>query len=188
MISQWVNLADEGALHSLLQRLTARVAVAAIDALWIFPTRRASGVESTVVVLAVFEPGAPERRRVGAVRWLVTRDRKARATVQEEIYEYATAPADALARVVEGVVRRLGDDATQPPRAESINGEPERWRALLRALGAPADESAQGRGAATSPDAVAAEPAVPLTTTPDDASPSTSASDASLLMAAEPDA
>jgi hypothetical protein len=137
MTQQWVNVDDEGATHALLRRLAARVPPAAIDTLWIFPTRKSAGIESTVLVLSVFDADDASRRRVGAVRYLVTRDRKARATVQEQIHEYALAPTDALQRVVDGVMRRLGDDAVEPPRAHAIEGDTARWQTLLRELGGP---------------------------------------------------
>jgi hypothetical protein len=138
MISpQWVNIDDEGALHVLLQRLASTVPVDSIDALWILPTRRSTGIESTVVILSVFDSVDPLRRRVGAVRWLVTRDRKGRATVEEQMNEYASAPADALQRIVEGVMRRLGDNSVEPAQPRIIAGDAREWSALLRSLGAP---------------------------------------------------
>lgn len=144
MISQqWVNIEDEGGLPALLRRLEAEVPVDAIDELWIFPTRRASGVESTVLVLSAFA-GEEDRRRVGAVHFRVVRDRKGRATVEQNLREYATAPADAVSRVVEGVLRRLGDDAEHPPRMEPVGGDAERFEALIRELGgAPRPEAAE---------------------------------------------
>lgn len=134
---QWVNIDDEGAPYALLRRLALSVPVDAIDTLWLFPTRRASGVESTVAVISAFEIGDDDRRRVGAVRWLVTRDRRGNATVEEEMHEYATAPADALPRVVDGVLRRLGDDTREPPRTVELAGDRTTWNELLRELGAP---------------------------------------------------
>lgn len=134
---QWVNVEDEGAIYALLARLAERIEVQTIDTLWIFPSRRSAGVESTVAVISAFDSDAPGRRRVGAVRWIVNRDRRGRATVQEEVHEYALAPEDALQRVVDGVMRRLGDDAREPPRAIAIGGDTGRWSELLRELGAP---------------------------------------------------
>lgn len=134
---KWVNIEDEGAIHMLLGRLAEAVPPDAIDSVWILPTRRAGGFESTVVVLSVYDPTDPLRRRVGAVRWLVSRDRKGRATVEEQMHEYALAPADAIQRVVEGVMRRLGDSAIEPPAPGIIEGSAERWTELLRSLGAP---------------------------------------------------
>ncbi|MGD8276721.1 MAG: hypothetical protein PVH00_01790 [Gemmatimonadota bacterium] len=140
--AKWANIEDEGALHALLRRLESGIAVERIDELWIFPTRRASGAESTVLVVSAFGDD-PARRRVGAVHFKVVRDRKGAATVEQDMREYATAPADAVARAVEGVLRRLGDDASQSPRWEPIGGDPSRFETLVRELGggpAPAVE------------------------------------------------
>jgi hypothetical protein len=134
---QWVNVDDDGAAWALLGRLAEQLPVETIDSLWLFPTRRASGVESTVVVISVFDPDNEMRRRVGAVRWLVTRDRRGAATVNQEMHEYATAPADALQRVVDGVMRRLGDVTRDPPRAVDLRGDAGVWDELLREMGAP---------------------------------------------------
>jgi hypothetical protein len=144
MISrQWVNIDDEGGLPALLRRLETLVPVTSLDEVWIFPTRRAAGAESTVLVLSTFSP-APERRRVGAVHFRVVRDRTGRATVEQSLQEYATAPPAAVPRVVEGVVRRLGAEAERPPRLEAIGGDAARFEALIRELGgAPKAEATE---------------------------------------------
>jgi hypothetical protein len=147
--TQWVNIEDEGALPALLRRLESDIAVERIDELWIFPTRRAAGAESTVVVVSAFDEAAA-RRRVGAVHFKVVRDRKGAATVEQDMREYATAPADAVARVVEGVLRRLGDDGSQSPRWEPIAGDPERFETLIRELGGAPARTAEGPVAASS--------------------------------------
>lgn len=136
---QWVNIDDDGAIHALLGRLAERVPVPTIDTLWIFPTRRSTGIESTVIVISAFDGNSPDRRRVGAVRWIVHRDRRGRATIEEHVHEYANAPDDALPRIVDGVMRRLGEETLEPPRAISIAGNDEHWDDFLRELGAPAD-------------------------------------------------
>jgi len=155
--AKWANIEDEGALHALLRRLESVIAVERIDELWIFPTRRGGGAESTVMVVSAFGDD-PGRRRVGSVHFKVVRDRKGAATVEQDMREYASAPADAVARAVEGVLRRLGDDACQSPRWEQIGGAPARFESLIRELGGTPAPAEQGPGAA--PDGVVeAEPA-----------------------------
>jgi hypothetical protein len=150
MIAQkWANIEDEASPYTLLRRLGDRIGVESIDILWIFPTRRSAGIESTVVAVAAFDADHEARRRVGAVRWLVDRDRKGRATIDEQVHEYALAPVDAIHRVVDGVMRRLGDTAHDAPRERHIAGDPERWTALLRELGAPPDPADTGPVAGT---------------------------------------
>lgn len=145
---KWVNTdGDEGAVGALLDRLGHHVPPATVDQLWVFATRRGGGVESTVFVVATFTAD-DDRRDVSTARFTVTRDRKGRPAVAEQIDHHATAPVAAVARVVDGVLRRLGDDAAQPPRLETIAGDESRWVELVRDLGG-------------TPSATAAEPAEP---------------------------
>lgn len=127
---QWVNTApDEGAIPALLQRVSARLPVETIDEIWIFPTRRTAGVESTVIVITTFDP-QPERRRVNTAHFTVTRDRKGAAAVQENMLQHALAPADAVEKVIEGVLRRTGEELATPLHAD-VRGDEVRWGALL---------------------------------------------------------
>lgn len=132
--TQWVNIDDEGGLPALLRRLESEISADHVDELWIFPTRRGSGAESTVIVVSAFAD-EKDRRRVGTVHFKVERDRRGRATVEHDLREIATAPAAAVPRVVDGVLLRLGEEADQPPRLESIDGDAERFEALIRELG-----------------------------------------------------
>jgi hypothetical protein len=127
---------DEGAPHALLDRITEYLPVDIIDGIWIFPTRRAGGVESTVLVVTALCDD-PDRRRVWTAHFAVTRDKKGRPTIVERLEEHALAPANAVGRAVDGVLRRLGDELSRPPRAEAIGGLPDRWQALRTDLGAP---------------------------------------------------
>jgi hypothetical protein len=133
---QWVNAGpDAGALHALLERVPPHVPVEAIDEVWVFPTRRISEGESTVVVVSAHDEPA-DHRRVLTFRFLVSRDRRGNASVREFADEHGTAPASAVHRLVDGVLRRLGDDAAQPPAAIPIRGADSAWHEWLRSLGA----------------------------------------------------
>ena len=156
-VLKWVNTEpDEAAPHALLDRLAQQIPAAIIDEIWLFPTRRAGGVESSVFVVTAYGED-PERRRVVTAHFSVTRDKKGRAQVQQHIEEHALAPAAALGRVVDGVLRRLGDEIAHAPRAERIDRDPACWQALRLDLGAPVDRtdsgSADGGEAAASPTA-----------------------------------
>lgn len=132
---QWANIGDdEGALHALLERVPAQVAIEQIDYVWIFPPRRVAVGDSVVVVVAAFDED-PERRRVITARFTVSRNRKGIASVTARFDEHGAAPADAVPRIVQGVLRRLGEEAVAEPRAEQIVRSPERWRELVVELG-----------------------------------------------------
>lgn len=133
--AKWANTEpDAGATHALLERLAERIAPTAIDEVWIFPTRRIAIGESTVFVVAA-RTEEEERSRVITARYAVTRNNRGVATVQEKIDEHGTAPAGAVARIVQGVLRRMGEEGEQPPRAERIEGDVERWWALFEEVG-----------------------------------------------------
>jgi hypothetical protein len=158
MSTQWVNTQpDAGALHALLMTLPSRIPIADVDQLWIFPTRKIAIGESTVVIFSMFDE-EEDRRRVLTARFTVSRDKKGVAKVLDKIDEYGTATLDALGRVVEGVVRRLGEEIEQPPRAATIDRSAANWQELLIELGAPKslfddpepDPSAAGSSAADS--------------------------------------
>ncbi len=134
--SKWANIDDAGALPALLRRIAERIPPASLDSIWIFPTRRAASAESTVIALSVFDEDRT-RRRVGTVHFLVTRDRKGAATVTERIQEYASAPPDAVPRIIDGVLHRLEHEAASPPRLARIEGDPLRWDELLTRLASP---------------------------------------------------
>lgn len=137
MSTQWVNTQpDAGAIHALLLSIVPRISISDIDRLWIFPTRKIAVGESTVVVLSLFDADR-ERRRVMTARFTVARDKKGVANVQDQLDEYGTATLDAVHRVVEGVVRRLGEEIEQPPREEHLDGNADYWQTLLLDLGAP---------------------------------------------------
>jgi hypothetical protein len=156
--AQWANIGDDaGALHALVRQVTSQIAVAAIDYVWIFPARKVAAGESVVVVVAAFDED-PERRRVITARFTVSRNRKGAADVRERFDEHGSAPTDAVPRIVQGVLRRLGEDADAEPRAEQISGETQRWNSLIVELGGRPDA---GEEAVAGEDAVASEEAAP---------------------------
>ena len=125
--------ADAGAIPALLDRMTTAVPFESIDELWLFPTRRIAGVESTVIVLALYTD-QPDRRRVATAHFKATRNKRGEAKVETDLRDHAIAPADRLTRVIDGVLRRLGDDlATTPPKSARISGQEDRWLALVEA-------------------------------------------------------
>ena len=109
------------------------VPVTTIDELWLFPTRRLAGFESTVLVLSLYTE-VHDRRRVATLHFKVVRNKRGEATVETALEDHAVAPADRLTRVIDGVLRRLGDDLAATPQTARISGEPERFAALIESL------------------------------------------------------
>ena len=135
-VSKWINAGpDEGALHALLERVAERIPRQRIDGLWIFPTRMAAGAESTVIVVAAFDDD-PDRRTVATAHFRVTRDKRGKASVALTLQEHGSAPVGATQRVVDGVLRRLGDEVgKEAPRQVEIGGDAEAWWTLYGEMG-----------------------------------------------------
>jgi hypothetical protein len=133
--TQWANIGeDAGALHALLQQLPRHVAIQLIDCIWIFPARRVAIGESVVIVIAARDAD-DERRRVMTAHFTVARNRRGAAQVSELFDEHGTAPDSAVPRIIQGVLRRLGEEVGAEPREEQIGGDQARWDALIVELG-----------------------------------------------------
>lgn len=151
--TQWANIGeDAGALHALLARIPEHAPISTIDYLWIFPARKIAVGESVVIVVAAFDDDR-DRRRVSTAHFTISRNRKGAATVNLLYSEHASAPDSAVSRIVEGVLRRLGEDTDAAPREERIEGDLERWAALIVDLGGRLPETPD-------PDTGAADPSV----------------------------
>jgi hypothetical protein len=133
-----VGRADSGGVPALLQRLPTTVPPTTIDELWLFPTRRLAGYESTVIVLSLYVDQT-DRRRVVTVHFKAVRNKRGEATVESVLEEHAVAPADRLTRVIDGVLRRLGDDMSATPQTARISGEEERFEALIEGVASNID-------------------------------------------------
>jgi hypothetical protein len=133
-----IGRADDAGMPALLERLATTVPVQSIDELWLFPTRRIVGVESTVLVLSRYADET-DRRSVETVHFKATRNKRGEPAVETLLQDHAVAPADRLTRVIDGVLRRLGDDLSATPRAARISGEAERWEALIESIASNID-------------------------------------------------
>ena len=133
--------ADAASLPALLEGLQTQVDVSTVDELYLFPTRRVQGVESTVFVFSVHD--AEDRRRVITAHLRATRNKRGEPTIETKLDEHATTPADRIPRVIEGVLRRMGDEFSDtPPSHCRIDGSAERWRELIDYLtGVPKGET-----------------------------------------------
>ena len=122
--------ADAASMPALLEGLEKQIDVTTVDELYVFPTRRVQGVESTVFVFSVHDE--QDRRRVITAHLRATRNKRGEPTIETRLDEHAITPADRIPRVIEGVLRRMGDEfATTPPSFCRIGGNVERWRELV---------------------------------------------------------
>jgi hypothetical protein len=123
------SVPEPGTLPDFLDRLATRLGVELIEEMWIFPARKAGFGESTVLAVSAFDENT-ERRRILTARFNVTKDPKGNPVIEEAIDEQGTAPADRVSRVIEGVLRRLGDDLSAVPRHVRIAGDLGAWGRL----------------------------------------------------------
>jgi hypothetical protein len=142
--TRWANIGDDpGALHALIDRIPGHAAIDTIDYLWLFPARRVALGDSIVVVIGAFDHD-PDRRRVSTAHFIVARNRKGAATVTATFAEHGSAHIAAVPRIVQGVLRRLGEDTEAEPQEALIAGEQDRWDALIVELGgAPRVDSSE---------------------------------------------
>ena len=125
--------ADAASLPALLEGLPPRIDVTSIDEMYVFPTRRVQGVESTVFVFSLHD--AHDMRRVLTAHLRATRNKRGEPAIETKVDDHATAPADRIPRVIEGVLKRLSEDfAATPPSHCSINRDAERWKQLIEQL------------------------------------------------------
>jgi hypothetical protein len=130
----WANIGeDAGAPHALLARVAEYVPIALMDQLWIFPPRRIAAGESTVVLVGAFDD--EDRRRVITARLTVLRNRRGEAAVSATFDEHGTALNVAIPRIIQGVLRRLGEDPAAEPLHVAISGQRQQWDALIVQLG-----------------------------------------------------
>ena len=133
-VPSWLTgKADAASLPALLEGLTPQIDVSAIDELYLFPTRRVQGVESTVFVFSVHD--AEDRRRVMTAHLRATRNKRGEPAIETKLDEHAIAPAERIPRVIEGVLRRLSEEfAATPPSHCRIERSEQRWRELIQYL------------------------------------------------------
>lgn len=134
-------------LLTTLEHVATEIDPARLDEIWIFPPRRAAGVETAVIVLAVREatpapdpaplpssPG-PARRRILTIHYTASRDRRGRLQVQHSSNEHGSAVPGRMGPVIEGVLRRMDESMPpHPPRHERLDGDPVRWLTLLESI------------------------------------------------------
>jgi hypothetical protein len=123
--------ADPGvpeALPRTLIRLRDRIGVENIDRLWIFPPVRTGRREQGLVAVSTFQDGE-ERRSMVTVSYDAEHTGKG-ITVEPSFTREGEAPPDRFPGVMQGVVRRGGEEKGQPREVE-IEASSERFEELM---------------------------------------------------------
>ena len=115
-------------LGRLLVEMPSLVPIDRVDRAWVFPPRRHGDLETGLVVLSLLgDDGAGEApREVVTVRY---EHRAAAGKNAEEARTRAShgwAPAERVPRVIDGVLRRLGE-AGEDPEVVDVAGDAARW-------------------------------------------------------------
>lgn len=116
------------ALPRTLQHLRREVGAGRVDRLWIFPPLKNGRRERGLVAASLFLDEG-ERRRVLTVSYTAERS-GLELRVEPTVSEEGDAPPELLPRVMEGVVRRAGEDHADPRHVE-IEGREEAFQALM---------------------------------------------------------
>ena len=121
----------------LLETIAAKVPVAGIDRLWLFPGRRIGRAESALAVIALHpeaDGGAAGRSRVVTYRFEVDAS-KQEPVPEGSFQEEGLVPPERVPALIEGVLRRLGDAPEELPRSWRVGGDAGRWEEIGREIG-----------------------------------------------------
>jgi hypothetical protein len=123
------------ALPRTVQALGLRLDPRTLDRLWVFPPLVRGRREWGLVAVSRFAPEgvADPRRHLFTAPYTAERTGKG-LTLSWTLDEQGEAPPDRLPRVMDGVVRRAGDELGDPREVE-IGGDGDRFQALLDELG-----------------------------------------------------
>jgi hypothetical protein len=109
--------------------LGEKVGVERIDRLWIFPPLIRGRREWGLVAASAYT-GWDDRRRLLSAPYVAERTGQGLSVVQD-LEEQGEAPPDRLPRVMEGVVRRAGEDMGEP-REVVVEGSTAVFEELMR--------------------------------------------------------
>ena len=136
-------------LAAALAAATERLVPERIDQVWLFPPRPVGEKESGLAVLTLFaaapDPAPPsatpaadpaDRRQVWTLQYEAERLKGGKTNRVDTLLEQATVPSGLLTRIIDGVVRRLGEGADAPD-VRDVAGRHDAWSELLAELGGP---------------------------------------------------
>ena len=131
-------------LAAALAAVTERIAPERIDQVWLFPPRSIAEKESGLAVLTLYPQPASSsvdsaasadgRREVWTLQYEAERVKGGKTNRTDTLLEQATVPAGLLTRIVDGVVRRMGEGA-HAPDVRDVEGKADVWTDLLGELG-----------------------------------------------------
>lgn len=101
------------ALPRVLLKLRDRLGVDALDRLWIFPPVRTGRREQGLVAVSTFLDDAADRRGMVTVAYKAEHTGKG-VTIEPTFTREGEAVPDLLPRVIQGVVRRGGEEKGEP--------------------------------------------------------------------------
>jgi len=113
----------------VLIRVRDQLGVPNIDRLWIFPPVRRGRREQGLVAVSTFSDDAEDRRSMVTVAYVAELTGQG-VTVTPTFTVQGEAPPDRFPVVIEGVVRRSGDELGDPREVE-IDADPARFEGLL---------------------------------------------------------
>ncbi len=131
----------EGLSESLVRallHLRERIALEALDRLWIFPVLSGETRETGVMVVSCFGPD-PRIRILHTLtfRRLKGKPERGEEPFRVELEEEGTVPVDRVSRIIVGVSRRLGEEDPGEPREVVVEGRSTAFDALLPEEPAP---------------------------------------------------
>lgn len=122
------------AVPRTVQQLGARFGPQALDRIWIFPPMISGRRERGLVTASRVSADAQDERRILVTASYFGERTGEGLTVEITIDDQGIAPPDRFPRVMEGAVRRAGEDLGDA-REVQIDGDPEAFAALLDELG-----------------------------------------------------
>ena len=117
------------ALPRVLIRLRDQLGVPTIDRLWIFPPVRRGRREQGLVAVSTFLDDMEDRRSMVTVAYVAEHTGRG-VMVAPSLTREGDAPPDRFPTVIEGVVRRSGEELGEPREVE-IDGSAARFEELL---------------------------------------------------------
>lgn len=117
------------AMPRVLIRLRDQLGIPSIDRLWIFPPVRKGRREQGLVAVSTFLDDTEDRRSMVTVAYVAEHTGRG-VTVTPSLTREGDAPPDRFPGVIEGVVRRSGDELGEPREVE-IDGSAARFEELL---------------------------------------------------------